>query len=188
MNDPLIREKFKAQYLNQFNRENCQIYDELGLLRGASIVDLALLTPTYFQGFEIKSGEDTLGRLPNQIKHYDQVFDFITIITEQEHYHAVRNAIPPYWGIVLTQKIRDQVTFDYVRRPTFNSYTNTNSICQLLWKEEVYAILKEKGIKGISKLPRTKLWDVLVENATKEEIRKLVWKALKDRTTWKTSF
>ena len=188
MNDPVIREHFKAQYLNQFNRENCQIFDELGIMTGSSIVDLALLTPTYFQGFEIKSAEDTLIRLPNQIKNYDQVFDFITIVTEEDHYHEVRKFVPPYWGIVVSQKVRDVVTFNYVRRPAFNSNTNVLSICQLLWRDEVYQILKTKEIKGISKLPRQKLWNLLADNCSKEEIRKLVWNALKERKTWKKSF
>jgi hypothetical protein len=67
MNDPYIRERFKNQYLDKFNRENCLIFDELGIMQGSSIVDLALLTPSFFQAFEIKSGEDTLTRLPGQI-------------------------------------------------------------------------------------------------------------------------
>lgn len=188
MNDPYIRERFKLQHLDRFNRENCLLFDELGIMQGSSIVDLAMITPTYFQAYEIKSGEDTLARLPNQIKKYNLVFDYISIILEEDHYFSAKRLIPPFWGVIIARKVRDVVSFEQVRHPTFNTNTTAESISQLLWKDEVYEILKTAKIKGISKLSKPKLWKVLVEHFTKEQIRQHVWIAMKKRSEWKKSF
>lgn len=188
MNDPYIRERFKNQELDRFNRENCLLFDELGVMQGSSIVDLAVITPTYFQAFEIKSAEDTLTRLPNQIQKYNLVFDYISIIVEEQHYFKAKNLIPPFWGIVIARRVRDVVSFEHVRRPVYNSLTTADAISQLLWKDEVYEVLKNQKIKGISKLNRKKLWKVLVENFSKEQIKTLVFEAMKKRQKWKISF
>lgn len=116
------------------------------------------------------------------------MFDYISLIVEEDHYFASKQLLPPFWGIIIARKVRDVVTFDYVRRPSFNSETSAESISQLLWKDEVYQILREKEFKGMSKLSRKKLWKVLVNNFSKEQIKVMVWETLQKRTEWKKSF
>ena len=55
------------------------ILEELGICRGTVRVDMAVVTGM-LKGFEIKSDQDTLKRLPAQASAYNKVFDTLTIV------------------------------------------------------------------------------------------------------------
>lgn len=188
MNDPTIREAFKVSNLKKYHRDTCLLFDELGILQGKSIVDLAVITPAYFHGFEIKSSEDTLYRLPDQIDQYSQVFDFITIITEEKYLYKIKNLVPSFWGIVLTEKVRDDIYFNYVRHPASNPLSKDLKKAELLWRDEVYGLLKKYNYKGASKLKRKAMWKILVNILDSKTLRQEIFETLKQRKDWKKSF
>jgi hypothetical protein len=188
MNDPKIREEFKKRYLSKVTKESCQIFDELGILKGDSIVDIAAITPSSLEGFEIKSGLDTLNRLPNQIICYNQVFDFITILTEPKYVEKVQALVPEFWGIIQVEEYPDQtVDFKPIRNPHINPQVDKRKVLELLWSIECHSILHELNIKGHSKLRRKKLWDLLDEKLDHQQIKEFVYKYLTRRDLWKTA-
>ena len=116
MNDPKIREHFKKLYLSKVGKDVAKdiiIVDELGILQGESIADLAAVTPHSLECYEIKSGEDTLYRLPKQMENYNQVFDYISIITEEKYLKKVEELVSPFWGIILAEDLGEAVSFKY---------------------------------------------------------------------------
>jgi hypothetical protein len=187
MNDPKIREEFKKRYLSKVTKENCLIYDELGILKGNAIIDLAAITPTSLEGFEIKSGLDTLNRLPNQILCYNQVFDFITILTEPKYIEKVKAMVPEFWGVIQVEEIGSTIDFKSMRNPQINPILDKRKVLELLWSMECHSILYELGLKGHSKLRQKKLRDLLDQKLTHVQIKEYVFKYLSRRDEWKTS-
>jgi hypothetical protein len=68
----------KKLWLHHAN-ENTLVVDELGILNGKSRADIAVING-YLVGFEIKSDEDSLTRLNDQVEAYNAVFDRSTLI------------------------------------------------------------------------------------------------------------
>lgn len=184
MNDPKIRSEFKRQYL-QHVKPPCFIADEVGLMGATSIADLVVITPTALEGFEIKSGSDTLVRLPNQINIYSQIFDFVSIVTEPKYLAQIETMVPSFWGIIVVEEHTDSVGFHSHRNPTLNDCIKPRKIAELLWKDEVRSILEKRNIRGISRLNRAKLWDILSVSITRAELKEEVYKTLSSRTLWK---
>lgn len=188
MNDPKIREHFKKLYLSKVGKDvnrDIIIVDELGIMQGESIADLAAITPHSLECYEIKSGVDTLYRLPKQMENYNQVFDYISIITEEKYLKKVEEMVLPFWGIILTEDHGETVSFKHHRIPSPNVLVDKRKVAELLWRNEVYQLLHKYGIKGISKMSRSKLWDVLCNTIDLPVLRTEIFICLKRRVDWK---
>lgn len=186
MNDPQIRDMLLNTFLKKYRTsDNSLILAEVGIMNGNSIVDLAVFSSFYNQAFEIKSSEDSLSRLPKQLQDYIQVFDYITVITQPSHLDEVQRICPKFIGILV---VYNDWTMEYVQKPTASPVVNKKKLIKVLWRDEVYAFLKEKGIKGHSGSSNAKVKKVACEIATFQEIRQLVFKTLKSRIDWKKEF
>lgn len=182
MNDPEMRMVLQKSFLARYERSKVLILEEMGILSGESIVDLAVLSPIFLQAIEIKSAVDSLTRLPRQVELYTQVFDYISIATQPGHLEDILPLIPSFFGVIL---ITDNHIIETYRAPTFNPLTKKRSQVKLLWKEEVYSVLRAKGVKGISKLNRNKLWKLLAEMVSPQELKQIIYDTLKARQNWK---
>ncbi len=183
MNDPEIREVIKKQFLQKYKNPDFSIVlEEVGILNGSSIIDIAVFSKAYNLGFEIKSAKDSLVRLPKQLVDYLQVFDYLTVITQPSHLDDVLSLVPSFVGIIL---VYDNGTFDYVRNPTFNSSLKKEKLIKLLWRDEVYSFLRANNFKNISKLSNAKVKKMACDNFSLQAIRELVFNTLKNRTNWK---
>lgn len=183
MNDPEIRELLIKKYLTKYqNTDNCLILEEVGIMHGSSIVDLTVISKFYNQAFEIKSAQDSLTRLPKQLKDYLQVFDYITIISQPSHLDEILGIAPHFVGIIL---VYDNGDLEYLRKPTANPFLRKEKLIQLLWRDEVYAFLREKGHKKISHLSNAKVKKMACSLYDIKEIRELVFNVLKKRVDWK---
>lgn len=187
MLDPQIREAFINQFLKKRNSSSL-IFEEVGILKGKSIVDIAIFNEKFFQAFEIKSGSDSSQRLQNQIESYAQVFDTITLITESNQALKIMTLVPKYWGIIIVDKKYDKVIFEMLRMPKRNILIQKKALIDLLWKDEAVKILKDKGIKGMSsKRLKTVLKKVDLVFESINELRCAVYNQLKNRSSWKES-
>lgn len=187
MLDPQIREAFISQFLKKRDSSSL-IFEEVGILKGKSIVDIAIFNQNFFQAFEIKSGSDSSQRLQNQIDSYAQVFDSITLITEQNQALKIMPLIPKYWGIIIVDKKYNNVIFDMLRLPKKNTLIQKKAIIDLLWKDEAVKILKDKGIKGMSsKRLKTVLKKVDLVYQSIDDLRLAVYNQLRLRDSWKES-
>lgn len=185
MNDKRIREFFSKKYLKQFNSADVLLLNELGIINGTSIVDIAASTPKSIEGFEIKSAQDSLYRLPRQIKYYDKVFDFISIITEKDHLEECKKIIPLYWGIILAEENGDDVKFLEIRAPSINTNNDDYSMSLLLWKKEIIFELNKMGFKNISSERVFKLRKLLI-SIPGVNLREVIHRSFLNRIFWKT--
>jgi hypothetical protein len=162
-----------------------KVIDEVGLLSQVR-VDM-LVVNSCMTGYEIKSEKDTLDRLPLQQEVYSQVFDKIVIVTERRHIYNVIEKIPAWWGIWDAIEEKDgEVRFDIFREAKVNPDINPQSLVQCLWREEALNALKEKHIeRGVMTKPRSIIWDRVVDNYSKDELKELVCQNLKARHNWR---
>ena len=184
MLDPEIRKAFIKQYLLNQSKKSL-IFEEVGILRGKSIVDIALFNNDFFQAFEIKSGSDGIQRLPNQIESYAHIFDSITLITEESQVMKMSKMIPAHWGLIVVKKVFENIEFDVLKLPKRNLGIQKMSLAQFLWRDEAMQALKRRGYKRISSKKVKALWNMIVNNLSVEEIRSEIVIALKSRGDWK---
>jgi len=153
-----------------------RIIEELGVQHGTARVDIAVVNGI-MHGYEIKSDQDTLQRLPRQMEVFNSVFNKITLVVGKNHLYQAINIVPEWWGIMVAKSNNNgSVIFNLIRGEEFNKNQDSVSIARLLWREEALRILeKNKGADGFYSKTRDfiykKLASVLDQEALSEEVR-----------------
>ncbi len=187
MNDVEIRKNFHRKRLRwQHAQKDTLVIDELGLNHGKCRADIAVVNGQ-FVGYEIKSNNDSLRRLEEQVKSYNAVFDKVSIIVGDRYIKSIQNYIPEWWGIIVSIKgSRGAVNFNIVRKAQMNKNIDPISIAQLLWRDEAVEILfSQKLPPKILRQPRDVLYEQLAIFLTANELRKIVRDYLKKRRNWR---
>lgn len=185
MNDGDIREALDFSLRKSFESDsNVIIRHEFGVETGQRRIDVAVLNG-HIAGWEIKSDEDTLKRLPEQAASFGKVMDYLTVVTTSKHLERSSALLPAMWGLVEAINGAGGVRLVRRRPPRINRQTDAFSLAQLLWREEVMEELRARGYAdGLSSKSRYFVWERLVETTPKKELRSLVLKRLKQRGEW----
>jgi hypothetical protein len=164
------------------------VLEELGICRGTVRVDMAVVSGT-LKGFEIKSEQDTLRRLPAQASAYNKVFDTLTIVVAARHLQRVAAIVPPWWGILVVEdRPGDEPNLQSYRPEALNTGLDAFALVQLLWRNEALALLGANGIEaGLKSKPRRYLWEALAENLALSDLREVVRTQLKARQGWRSA-
>ena len=186
-NDIIIRSVLKKDLINRHAQdEKVRIIEELGIKHGTARVDIAVVNGI-MHGYEIKSDQDTLQRLPEQMDVFNSVFDKMTLVVGKNHLYQAINMVPEWWGIIVA-KINENgsVIFNVIRGEEFNKNQDSVSIARLLWREEALKILeKNNEANGFYSKPRDliyeKLAGVLDQKILSEEVRETIFL----RTDWR---
>jgi hypothetical protein len=198
MNDCDIRAALWARLDAQHASDpGARLLDELGVCEGRCRIDLAVVGEC-LHGFEIKSDRDTLERLDAQQRLYSKVFDRITIVAHGAHMSRVLDRVPEWWGV--TQAIgigpvfakrgsgcaaQAIVSFIDRRPPRPNPAPDALAIVQLLWRDEVIALLERRGMDhGVRSKPRRHAWKRAASSISLAELAADVRDALK-RRSWR---
>jgi hypothetical protein len=187
MNDVEIRQNFHSKILKrQHAHKDTLVIDELGLNHGKCRADIAVVNGQ-FVGYEIKSNNDSLRRLEEQVKSYSAVFDRVSIIMGNRYINCIQDYIPEWWGVIVSARgPRGSVNFDLIRKAQTNKNIDPISIAQLLWRNEAAEILMQKQMPSkILRQPRAILYECLVGILNTCELRKIVRKYLKNRKNWR---
>jgi len=187
MNDAEIRQSFHRKILRrQHTQKNTLVIDELGLNHGKCRADIAVVNGKFI-GYEIKSNNDSLRRLEEQVKSYNAVFDKVSIILGDRYIKSIQNYIPKWWGVIVSIRgPRGAVNFNIIRQAQTNTNTDPISIAQLLWHDEAAEILSPKKLPPkILRQPRDVLYEQLAVLLTANELRKIVRDYLKKRRNWR---
>lgn len=71
-------------------------------------VDVVAYYPTHgAHAYEIKTGRDSLDRLPHQIEAYSRTYRWVTVVTTREHVDEVSAVVPEHVGISVLDEWRD---------------------------------------------------------------------------------
>lgn len=187
MNDVEIRQNFHRKILRrQHAHKDTLVIDELGLNHGKCRADIAIVNGQ-FVGYEIKSNNDSLRRLEEQVKSYSAVFDRVSIIVGNRYINCIQDYIPEWWGVIASARgQRGAVNFDLIRKAQINKNIDPISIAKLLWRNEAEEILMQKQMPPkILRQPRAILYEYLVNVLNTCELRRIVRKYLKNRKNWR---
>jgi len=187
MNDLEIRQNFHRKRLRrQHAQKDTLVIDELGLNHGKCRADIAVVNG-HLIGYEIKSNNDSLRRLKDQIESYNAVFDKISVIVGDRYINSIQSHIPECWGVIGTIRgPRGAVNFDTIRKAQINKRIDSISIAQLLWRNEAEEILRQKKLSPkILRQPRDVLYEQLANLLTTNKLRKIVRDYLRKRRNWR---
>lgn len=165
--------------------EETTFVDELGLC-GQVRVDVAVVNGA-LSGFELKSAQDTLRRLPTQVDVYSQVLDYASLVVAENHVDHARKLIPAWWGCIVAAWEGGRAVLTPVVQPELNPQVNPFSLSQLLWREEALAELARRGLdRGVRTKPRMAIWERLATELALDELRQIVRGCLKTRQGWRS--
>lgn len=187
MNDTLIRQHFHRQRLKRFHASpDAIVLDELGLKHGKCRADIAVINGRLV-GYEIKSNEDSLRRLAEQVEIYSAVFDRASVIVGAKHANSAQSLVPDWWGVIVCdQGTRGGLSFKTLRRASSNAAVDPFSLAQLLWREEAASILEHFGEPQVLlRQRRSVLYERMAEVFSLSELRCHVTTRLKERTNWR---
>ena len=187
MNDIEIRQNFHKKILRrQHAQKDTLVIDELGLNHGKCRADIAVVNG-HLIGYEIKSNNDSLRRLKNQVESYNSVFDKISVVVGDRHINSIQIHIPAWWGVIVSVRgPRGAVNFDLIRKAKTNKSIDQISIAQLLWRDEVIEILQKNKVPNrILRQPRAVLYEYLVSILNICELRTAVRDYFKKRKNWR---
>ena len=181
---PLVREQLRR---NCRGDRNTIIVEELGLCCGSVRVDIAVVNGN-LQGYEIKSAQDTLTRLPVQASVYNRIFDTMTVVVAERHLRAAGAMIPGWWGIqvVTAPGSSESLKIEQIRAESTNTRVDPYSLIQLLWRDELLRLLHQRTpLKSLRSKPRRVLWEALSNYVPLPELKDFVCTCLKTRPHWR---
>jgi len=186
-NDSIIRSALKELLEALHATDNkVRIIEELGIQHGTTRVDIAVVNGI-LHGYEIKSDQDTLKRLPEQIDAFSAVFDKMTLVVGKTHLYEAINIVPDWWGIIIAKiDSNSLVTFNVIREGELNKEQDSVAVARLLWREEALAILIEQGeAKGFYSKTRGLIYKKLSMVFDQESLGKKVRETLFLRKDWR---
>ena len=162
------------------------VVDEMDICAGNSRVDIAVINGS-LHGYEIKSKQDSLERLPGQIKDYNKIFDTMTIVGFENHIEKINTLVPEWWEIKSVKETDGKIKLSTVRRGKRNKNVDINSLVLLLWRDEMINIIINHSniFKGYKSKTRRQLGQLIVKNIDKNSIINFVRETLKSRNSWK---
>lgn len=162
------------------------IIEELGLCQGEVRVDIAVVNGS-IHGFEIKSDQDTLKRLPGQAAIYERALDFVTLVAGSKHLDEALKIVPKWWGVVEARKSKGKIDLHSVRANQKNPALDPEAVIQLIWRNEALEVLKKRGLhSGYVSKTKWVLWERIMEKLSPNELREEVRSTLKSRANWRS--
>lgn len=185
MNDPNIREILNRTALASYIADsNSRVVEELKLPVATARIDIAVVNG-HLHGYEIKSSQDTLQRLPNQLVAYTKVFDYLTVVTELKYHLKVIDILPSWVGVSICSNKPDTAEYEIIRTAKLNTNQEGFFIAKLLWYSELIEILVEQKIPFKKQTRCWLLCETLAANIDTKTLSDLVRDKLKKRKDWK---
>lgn len=186
--DKIIRVALKNDLENRHSQDKkVRIIEEFGVHHGMGRIDIAVINGI-MHGYEIKSDQDTLQRLPEQVDMFNSVFDKITLVVGKNHLYQAIKKVPDWWGIIVAKNDidNDSVVFNIIREEEINRAQNNVSIARLLWREEALKILEDMGeATGFYSKPRNSIYNKLALTLDHKTLTKEVREIIFFRRDWR---
>lgn len=83
------------------------------------LADLINLRNNYTYAYEIKAKNDDFRKIESQLREYNKVFDFVSLIVTEKHLIKAQNIVPLYNGIIL---IKNNLEIECIQEPIQNLF------------------------------------------------------------------
>lgn len=115
---------------------------------GSTRADVVHITSEFMHGYEVKGDGDTLQRVPNQLRCYGEVYDFVTFVVTEKHLARLVPGLPKWVGVLVASATGLRVH----RSAGYNGRVAAAPLSRLLLLEEVKQFLLARGLAGASTL------------------------------------
>jgi len=170
MNDYEIREAI-CEYMENTHPDKFRIIDELVI--GEARADIVTVTDS-LTGYEIKSDADSYSRLPGQVKEYDKYFQRNYLVIGVNHKVSASKHVPPYWGILCVSESRKGVQVETIREAGQNPKYSQKRQLSLLWRKELYNILKANKLPKCPGKTKAYMRNYLLERVPKAVLQRQI--------------
>ncbi|MBP5282558.1 MAG: sce7726 family protein [Lachnospiraceae bacterium] len=147
---------------------------------GKSRADVVMILPDSLVGIEIKSDADTYARLADQVKDYDQYFDYNYVVVGTTHGEHVPEHVPAYWGIITVEIVDGAFDFYVLRKPLPNPKVKWRRKLELLWRPELAQIQEWNDMPKYKDLSRTKVSAKILERVPEKIPEELLRRQVSD--------
>jgi len=129
------------------------------------IADVLLLTKdSGICGIEIKTEGDNLSRLPHQLDYYVRSCSYVYVFCHDSHLEKVLELLDnkqyPFVGVISYEDFEGEVIAGTIREATWSPLLSIRAAASMLWKSEVYDILRTY----LSQSPSKRNADLRVHN------------------------
>lgn len=166
MYDEEIREELFFFLEEEYGK--CRVIEEKVI--GKARADCVLITESAFIGVEIKSDHDSYQRLSDQVKNYDDFFDYNILVVGTKHAHSAIEHVPPFWGIITVEEVEGKADFYILRKAGRNPHRDYMKKGSLLWKEELVYLLQKYGFPLYKQKSKKFQFAYLRERISEEEL------------------
>ena len=181
MNDYQIRQALLAQTLAPWVKHpDSLVVEEAGM--GGGAVDV-LVVSTVLHGYEIKSDDDTLKRLPDQAEAFSATCEFMTLVTTSKHLDKALAVVPQRWGVLLAEKVPDGIAIAEHRKPWRNPGHDVARVIALLWTDELKKALRGAKVRGANRMRSIELQQAFREVMGDQALARAIT-ILKAREGW----
>lgn len=170
--DSDIRVALLARFKKRYGTDkDVVVVEELPVCRGTVRADLAVISDR-IEGYEIKSGADTLKRLPRQVEYYGQALNRMMLVVDQRHINLAVTVIPDWWGIISADMgARRGISFRRVRPGRINPGRTVDGVAALMEREELLGVLSSVELdRGWRSKPAWQLHDRIVEHLSLAQV------------------
>jgi len=130
---------------------------------GKSRADVVMVLPDALYGIEIKSDADTYVRLADQIRDYDQYFDYNIVVVGTSHGEHIVEHVPDHWGIITVEVVDGVFDFYVLRRPQPNKKVKWKRKLELLWRPELALLQEWNEMPKYKQLAKAKVCEKILE-------------------------
>lgn len=180
MKDEDLRNLTLQELHQKHGHENdTKIINEMGLINGASRVDIAVVNGI-LHGYELKSESDNLLRLPKQVENYNRIFERMTIVVDRKYLESVKQIVPSWWGIMTVKK--NKTGLIELRKGRKIKTQDEEALLNLLWKDEYNGLIDLLGYpKSYKQMRKKELFEIFLVDNRKSIIKKYIYDALRKR-------
>ncbi len=187
MTDRLVRSAFHQKVLQYAHDcDDTFVIDELGIKNGNYRADIAVFNGKIV-GYEIKTQNDTLNRLPSQAIAYSQIFNEAFLIVSENHLENALEIVPGWWGVYLIKPATENdYQFDCIRAALSNTNQDAFSMAQLLWKDEALEIANTIfNCKIKASTTRQEIYSAISAVCHAIDLEEIIIKYIKKREKWR---
>lgn len=175
---PVLKARLRA--LHVANGET-RIIDEMAICQTRARADVAVVNG-HFAGFEIKSDADRLDRLPQQVRYYDQIFDYACVVCAVRYAETVLRRLPDWWGVWVADTTADGIVMRVARGARLNPAPSAAARVALIWRDEMASVLLAHGAPpAVVRSPRRTLMGELLDRLDEETLAAEIRAALRAR-------
>lgn len=187
LRDKCIRDALVHKRLRRhLSRPDTLLIHELGLAHARKRIDLATVNGS-IHGFEIKSEQDSLERLPNQLEIYCQTMQKLTLVVAARHVEKAQ-LMAPDWASIWEVRSgpRGGLHFNVRQAGRRNPSVDLFLLAHLLWRDEVHSYLRMRGASAKElRAPRVELYRQLVSQVSERELVAFIKSSMMQRQAWR---